>query len=66
MKIGGNTFTGSSPGFHPGRVPLRCKDKRKEETEMFILSLLMHPAGLILVAMFVIGHVVTRALLGGD
>lgn len=33
---------------------------------MFILSLLMHPAGLILVAMFVIGHVVTRALLGGD
>ena len=33
---------------------------------MFILSLLMHPAGLVLVAMLVIGNVLTRALLGGD
>jgi hypothetical protein len=33
---------------------------------MFILSVLMHPAGLVLVAMFVIGHALTRSLLGSD
>lgn len=33
---------------------------------MFILSVLMHPAGLVLIAMLVIGHALTRTLLGGD
>jgi hypothetical protein len=38
----------------------------RREVVMFILSLLMHPAGLVLVAMFVIGHALTRSLLGSD
>jgi hypothetical protein len=33
---------------------------------MFILSLLMHPAGLVLIAMLVIGHALTRVLFGAD
>ena len=33
---------------------------------MFILSVLMHPAGLVLIALLVIGHALTRTLLGGD
>jgi hypothetical protein len=42
------------------------QDRRKEEAVMFILSVLMHPAGLVLIAMLVIGHALTRTLLGGD
>lgn len=33
---------------------------------MFILSVLMHPAGLALIAMLVIGHMLTRVLVGAD
>lgn len=33
---------------------------------MALLALLMHPAGLVLIAMLVIGHALTRTLLGGD
>lgn len=33
---------------------------------MGLLALLMHPAGLVLVAMLVIGHALTRVVLGAD
>jgi hypothetical protein len=33
---------------------------------MFILSLLMHPAGLVLIAMLVMVHVLSRYLIGMD
>ena len=66
MKIEAENFTPSSPAFHPACLPFECRNRRKEGVVMFILSVLMHPAGLVLVAMLVIGHVLTRALLGGD
>ena len=56
----------SFTGFSSCLLTFQVQDRRKEEAVMFILSVLMHPAGLVLIALLVIGHALTRTLLGGD